>query len=217
MTSVARSTIAKAKFFLAQADEAGCIRRDDFCNHLEASIVFTRSVTFHLQKEFANCVGFSEWYTKHQKSLGLNQLGRFLLEQRNYLLKEGPITTHRVIEITMTASVHLSGSATITIKRGAPWYRRSPLILWEDATYPFREKLRVHRENRNQAKTRQQIGQNQPPDVTRDAIYFSNEEWETVPAIELVHRLLDELNIIVLEAEQKFLPLGCDGNEDAAA
>jgi len=92
MKSVARATIAKARFFLDRADEAGVNGRDAFCNYLKAAIVFARSVTFHLQKEFANRPGFSEWYAEYQKSLKQNQLGRFLLEQRNYLKARLPLT-----------------------------------------------------------------------------------------------------------------------------
>jgi len=217
MTSVARSTIAKARFFLDRADEAGANERVAFCNCLEAAIVFARSVTFHLQKEFANHLGFDTWYAVHQKSLTQNRLGRFLLEQRNYLLKEGPIATHRVIEMTVTASVHASCSATITVIRGAPWYRRSLRILWEDATSPLRERLHSFRAKRSQAKARKLLEESSSPDNTRDHIYFSNDEWKSDPAIELVRRLLVELEVIVLQAEQKFLIAEGLGSESAAA
>ena len=205
MTSTARSTIAKARFFLDCADEAGENERASFCNHLEAAIVFARSVTFHLQKEFANQPEFANWYAEHQKSLAQNRLARFLLEQRNYLLKEGPIATHRLIQMTVTASVHVSCSATITVIRGAPWYRRPLRILWEDATYPLKETLRRFREERRQARARKLIERNSPLDTTRDHIYFSHDEWKSEPAIELVRRLLSELEVIVRRAELKFI------------
>ena len=197
MTSIAGSTIAKARFFLDCADDAGANERVSFCNHLEAAIVFARSVTFHLQKEFANQPDFANWYVEHQKSLAQNQLARFLLEQRNYLLKEGPIATHRVIQMTVTASVHASDSATVTVIRGAPWYRRSLRVLWEDSTYPLRERLHRFREERRQARARKLIEQNSPPDTTRDHIYFSHDKWKSEPAIELVRWLLSELEVIV--------------------
>ncbi len=205
MTSISGSTIAKARFFLDCADEAGTNERVSFCNHLEAAIVFARSVTFHLQKEFANQPEFANWYAEHQKSLAQNRLARFLLDQRNYVLKEGPIATHRVIQMTVTASVHASCSATITVIRGAPWYRRSLRILWEDATYPLRERLHRFREERRQARAQKLIAQAIPPDATRDDIYFSHDEWKSEPAIELVRRLLSELEVIVRQAEQKFI------------
>ncbi len=217
MTSVARSTIAKARFFLDRADEVGTIERVAFCNYLEAAIVFVRSVTFHLQKELANQPEFGDWYAEHQKALGQNQLGRFLLEQRNYLLKEGPIATHRVIAMTVTASVHVSGSATVTVVRGAPWYRRSPRILWGDAIYPLRERFHLFRAKRNQAIARKLQEQEFRSDTTRDHIYFSHDEWKSEPAIELVRRLLAELEVIVVQAELKFLHTGDVAGESGAA
>lgn len=204
MTSVARLTIAKARFFLDCADETGANERTAFCNFLEAAIVFTRSVTFHLQKEFANQSGFTEWYVEHRKPLEQNRLGRFLLEQRNFVLKEGPIATHRVIKMTMTATVSLSCSATVTVIRGAPWYRRSVRILWQDATYPLREKFHAFRERRIQAKVQKELHQSQPQDTAHDDIYFSNDEWKSEPAVSHVRRLLDELEAFVQKAESKF-------------
>jgi hypothetical protein len=212
MTSIAESTIAKARFFLDCADDVGTNERVSFCNFLEAAIVFARSVTFHLQKEFANQPEFANWYAEHQKSLAQNRLARFLLEQRNYVLKEGPIATHRVIQMTVTASVHASCSVTITVIRGAPWYRRSLRILWEDATYPLRERLHRFREKRRQARAQKLMEQNRPPDTTRDDIYFSHDEWKYEPAIELVRRFLSELEVIVQQAEQKFILIEAGGH-----
>jgi hypothetical protein len=213
MSSVARTTIAKARFFLDRADEAGPNGREAFCNYLEASIVFARSVTLHLQKECANRPGFAEWYAAQQKLLGQNRLARFLLEQRNYVLKEGPVATRRVLEMTMTESIHLSDSATVTVIRGAPWYRRSPRVLWDDATYPLRAKLHSLRAKRVHAKARRQT---QSSSVTRDAIFFTDGECNSEPATVLVRRLLDELDVVVSEAELKFLSLGSSGGyEDA--
>ena len=117
-----------------------------------------------------------------------------------------------MIEISATAFGHASCSATVTVIRGAPWYKRSPRILWEDATYPFREKFHSLRAKRNQAKARKQIQRSQPLDTSRDAIYFSNDEWKSEPAIALVRRLLDELDVIFLQAEQEFLSVGSSGS-----
>lgn len=223
MASVARDTIAKTRFFLDRAEKAGTSERDAFCNYLEASIVFARSVTFHLQKECADKAGFAEWYTTQQKRLAENRLARFLLEQRNYLLKEGPIATHRVLEVTMTASIRLSGSVTVTVIRGAPWYKRSLRVLWDDATYPVRAKVHSLRAKWAHAKVRRetQLAETQSPQfsgVTRDAIYFSDDEWRGTPATALVRRLVDELDTVISEAELRFPSIASsEGNEHAAA
>ena len=181
------------------------------------SIVFARSVTLHLQKEWTDRPGFAEWYAVQQSLLRQNRLARFLLEQRNYVLKEGPIATHRMLEITLTASVHSSVSATATVRRGAPWYRRSPRILWQEATYSIRAKLHSLHAKRARAKARRQAQQallQKTPSsgVTCDAMFFTHGEWNGTSATILVRRLLDDLEGIVSEAEQRFLPPGnCGG------
>ena len=209
MLSVARETITKARFFLDRAEEAGASRRDALCNYLEASIVFSRSVTFHLQKEYADRPGFSDWYAREQVLLRQSRLSRFLLEQRNYVLKEGQIVTHRVMEMAMTGSIHISGSASIEVVRGAPWYKRSIRVLWDDITRPLRSRFNLLRVKGALAKAQRRapqtpVRQAQSSGLVNDAIYFSNDEWRDVPAIMLVRRLLDDLDVVVSEAEQLF-------------
>ena len=53
MELTAAKTLAKARFFFSEAIRVGVNDRKAFCNYLEASIVFARSVTFHLQEELA--------------------------------------------------------------------------------------------------------------------------------------------------------------------
>ena len=48
------------------------------------------------------------------------------------------------------------------------------------------------------------VRQAQSSGLVNDAIYFSNDEWRDVPAIMLVRRLLDDLDVVVSEAEQLF-------------
>jgi hypothetical protein len=216
MTSVARSTIAKAVFFLDRAEESGANERVAFCNYLEVAIVLTRSVTFHLQKEFANRPEFDNWYKDHQKSLSQNQLCRFLLNQRNYLLKEGPINTHRLIEMNITESVHVSCSVTVTVMRGAPWYKRSLKTLWQDTTYRLRAMLHSFQVSWSKSKARKRLEQSSSQVTEQDHIYFSAEQWKSEPAIKLVRRALAELEVIVLQAEHMFLFAESLGSESVA-
>jgi hypothetical protein len=152
MESVARVIPATARFFVDQASRIDPNRSNDreaLTNYLQAAIVFMRSVTFHLQKQFAHTAGFNEWYAQQQQRLSEDRLSRFLLQQRNYVLKEGPINIHRIIELEMMESLHVSGSASVRIIRGKPWYRRSPKVLLEDAIYPMREWLYRWRNGRS--------------------------------------------------------------------
>ncbi len=205
MNTVARLTLAKARFFVDQAAKATPNERDAFCNYLEAAIVFARSVTSHLQKEFAERPGFDAWYAMQQRSLGESRLAKFLLERRNYILKEGPVPIRRIVDMTLTESVAVSSSVTVKVIRGAPWFRRSPRILFYDAIYPLRNRLHSIRQRRAQLRAKASRPQSDhSPSLTRDEIYFSDPEWAAVPAIELLQRQLDEVAVIVLEAERKF-------------
>lgn len=71
--SIARETLEAARLFAKQADAAG----NDimgFRHNLEAAIVFGRSVTFHIQKEFTRHAGFDKWYSEQQLRWAITQL-----------------------------------------------------------------------------------------------------------------------------------------------
>jgi hypothetical protein len=107
MESIAAGTLRKARFFVEQIRRADTNDRDTITIYLESAIVFARSVTFHLQSQFAHILGFKEWYEEQQRRLGDDPLSRFLLQQRNYVLKEGPAPVNRVIGISIAESVIL--------------------------------------------------------------------------------------------------------------
>ena len=69
MTSIARETLQKARLFLKQTEDQTERDHKAAATMLEAVVVFTRSVTFHLQKEFASSPGFKEWYEEVRKQL----------------------------------------------------------------------------------------------------------------------------------------------------
>ena len=203
----ASETLKKCRFFLDRAREVARSDRDAFGAYLEAAIIFSRSVTFHLQKELSAKPGFQAWYPVQQTRLSQNAGSRYLLEQRNYLLKEGPLQARRIVSVTGTASITITASASIRVIRGAPWYRRSPKILWEDATRPFRESLRrVAERHRQRAaaleRRKRQVQAASPP---KDEMYFVGEEWSHKPALEIVSDHLALLESIVDEASLQFV------------
>lgn len=152
MESVAGVTLEKARFFVDQAGQADPNDREAIANYLEAAIVFARSITFHLQSQFAHISGFGEWYAEQQKRLADDHLSRFMLHQRNYVLKVGPASLKRIVGVTFTESIMLSDEVSVRVVRGKPWYRRSPRILLLDAIFPLRE--RIHRCARGGPKSR---------------------------------------------------------------
>jgi hypothetical protein len=207
MESVARVTLATARFFVDQASriDPNCPNdREALTNYLQAAIVFMRSITLHLQKQFAHTPGFHEWYAQQQQRLRADRLSRFLTDERNYVLKEGPVNIHRIIEVEMMECLHVSGSASVRIIRGKPWYRQSPKVLLEDAIYPMRGWLRRWRDRRSSIKAAQAHRQ-ASAGVGRDRLFFTEPEWAGTPAIDLLRRQLASLDEIVLEAEARFL------------
>lgn len=206
MQLTAAETLKKSNFFLNRAREVARSDRDAFGAFLEAAIIFSRSVTFHLQKELSSKPGFAEWYAIQQSRLAQSVESRFLLEQRNYLLKEGPLQARRVISVTGTASITITASASIRVIRGVPWYRRSPKVWWEDAARPFKEKLRRRAERRRQmaaaAERRQRQAQVAPQ--SKDEMYFVGPEWSHKSALEIVADHLKSLGEIVDEAARHF-------------
>ena len=105
MPSKAASTLAKARFFIDCAEETSSRDRHAFCHFLEAAIVFARSVTFHLQKELRHCDDFDSWYTPWQDRLRADLLSSFLMEQRNYVLKEGALGVNKHVAVELSATV----------------------------------------------------------------------------------------------------------------
>lgn len=206
MESVAGVTLEKARFFVDQAGQADPNDREAIANYLEAAIVFARSITFHLQSQFAHISGFGEWYAEQQKRLADDHLSRFMLHQRNYVLKVGPASLKRIVGVTFTESIMLSDEVSVRVVRGKPWYRRSPRILLLDAIFPLRERIHRWRQRRTQIKAAQ--SRCSSSSVVQDALFFTDAEWKDTPALELLNRQLATLEEIVMQAEAQFLSNG---------
>jgi hypothetical protein len=203
MPSTARDTLEKAKYFAAKAADSQPEDLVGFRHNLEAAIVFARSVTFHIQKEFAHAPGFDAWYKNWQDRLGSDKASRFFLDKRNFLLKKGrlEISRHISFKVTITASSKLT--AKVTVVRGQPWYRRSPRIILEDLTYPMREWLHERKERRQEAKKRAQTREAQPPEI---GIYFVEPEWNDKPALDHFDKYLKSLGSLAIDCESRFAP-----------
>jgi hypothetical protein len=59
---------------------------------LNAFLSSARSVTFLLQKEFANVQGFEAWWVADRAKLGEDEAARFFLELRNFSQKQGRVS-----------------------------------------------------------------------------------------------------------------------------
>jgi hypothetical protein len=203
MESTASLTLRKARLFLAQARAAYPNDHHATASNLEAAIVFCRSVTFHLQSQFAHSPGFVDWYAEQQNRLREQPLTRFMLDQRNYVLKVGSLITTRNVDLSITESLVNRGEISVQIIRGQPWYRRSPKTLIADLLYPLRQNVRLWQERRRWRRQAKESAKSSAV-ITRDALYFTDPEWKGTPALDLVDQQLTILADIVKQAEARF-------------
>lgn len=192
----------KARLFLRQAAACGTADRDGFVANLEAAIVFGRSVTLHLQKEYRHRPGFDEWYAARQAEMRADPVCEFFNEARTLILKVGPLAVRRVITVDLALTVMASVAMEATIIRGAPWYRRSPRIIWEDLRAETRRV--VSRLSRWLRPPRPSAPPGPTRTVVRDGFYFPGSAWPDRPAEELVRHYLDGLEPIVRAADARF-------------
>ncbi len=209
--STARETLHGAHMFLEEAEHehAGDLKR---CLRLmEASIVFGRSVTFHLQKQYGSHAGFKAWYEDQQNRLKGDPLCGFFLEKRNVILKEGRSGIRRIISYAVHLDVTVGMSVEGHVIRAVPWYRRSPRIWRQDVWawgLQLADKIRgLRRDVRAMRPMRAE-----DTDTNVD-FFFDDPEWARFSATDLIRNYLNNLEPIVDEAETKFAE---PENEDPA-
>jgi hypothetical protein len=214
MASTTRTVLEKARFFLVQAEAAEpaahAIDRVPFLANIEAAVIFGRSVTFHLQKEYSNKNGFTAWYHGVRAQFGANPQFRYLLETRNFILKQGPAPIRRTVQVTAHSAMSPEITLDTVVIRGQPWYRRSPNILYQDARAKLLGPVRRWKQRRNAARRREAALHRQAtssPSVA-EGFYFDEPTLATVTVQQIVREYLDELEVIVTEAETRFRASG---------
>ena len=202
MSTIAGGTLKKALLFVRQARNTSPNDIEALVANFEAAVVFCRSVTFHLQSQFAHSPGFLQWYETKQEHMRRDPLSRFMLEQRNYVLKVGPASIRRVIDVSIVASVLVTATISARVIRGQPWYRRSPRILINDLISPLRE-IASRRRSRAAARTAARSVPLSGAEGTHD-LYFQQAEWARSPALDLLEKQLHMLSAVVEEAAGNF-------------
>ncbi len=204
MLSATRVTLEKARYFLRQAAMCGVADRAGLATNLEAAIVFGRSTTFHLQKEYRHHPEFAPWYAEQQRLMDADTRCRFFKEARNLILKQGPVAVQRVISVELVVSADFAVRVAAQANRAAPWYRRPIRILWEDIRAELRRALgSLVQRIRRAVKERWR-----PPHprvtVVGDDFFFDDPEWRNCPAVQLVGEYLDRLEPLIAGAEARF-------------
>jgi hypothetical protein len=195
--NLAQDRIQQGRFFLRQAEDSYESDRNGFRYLLEASIVSARSVTFLLQKQYHDTPGFDEWYSDIQKELSADPLARFLLEQRNFVLKQGITQIQKAVHITAYITTHAGYSFQIHTIRASLSNRLRHLL--QDVRHYLKEGwVRLRRSQRTTPRNKEK-----PAQVSAH-FYFEDKEWNATPAIELLHRQFDKLESIVNDADRQF-------------
>jgi hypothetical protein len=199
----ARSTLLKSRFFLERARGVEDEDRQAFERFIEASIVFGRSVTFHLQKELSAHAGFADWYSTKRKQMSDDPIFGFFRDKRNYILKEGSIPVLQALSISVSDSVSLSGTVDAKVIRGKPWYRRMPLTWFQDTRATI-----IRTRNRFTRWVSRSIPRKRPRKSTQVStsrrLHFQESQWAELPATDVLSQYLHKLETIVEEAEKRF-------------
>ena len=137
-----------------------------------------------------------------QSTLRHDPLSRFLLEKRNYILKEGPIPLQRNIVVTVDETVVASDFVEAEVGRARLWYYRTPSMWWEDVRQAIRRPIRRW----NQVREIRRLKSRRAPahSTMKEALIFDEPAWERTPAPEVIEKYLEQLEIIVNEAESRF-------------
>ncbi len=72
-----------------------------FTSALNNLIQNLRNVTFVLQKELAHTDGFAEWYNKEKLEMSKDKLLKWLINARNYVVKEGDLKKKSFAEVRL--------------------------------------------------------------------------------------------------------------------
>ncbi len=200
----AREYIEKARFFVEKARIAETRDEVDFQNFLETAIVWARSVTFVLQTQYKRVPGFEDWYAKWQDQLGKDPLARFFLEQRNFVLKRKGVVLRKVTTVTVTLPILVETLVTAKVissswRSRLRYFPQDVLAGLRRRVTAFRRWLRSWQYKRQHTRV-----------VIAERMFFVEEPWANEPALGLLEKHLQHLEILVKNVSKQF----GDPNED---
>lgn len=134
---LAQECLDKARFFSERAGAVETQDRTQFSYFFETAIVWARSVTLMLQKQYHGTPAFTDWYASQQKALQADQLAQFFLKQRNFVLKQRSVSLRKVVTAKLHVSVGIEATVTAKVIRGSwsPIWQRWDYSLWACQRY----------------------------------------------------------------------------------
>lgn len=196
---LAQECLDKARFFSERARTVETENRTHFSHFFSTAIVWARSVTLLLQKQYRRNPGFTDWYESQQNALSADQLAQFFLKERNFVLKERNVSLRKVITVKMHASVGIEARMTVKVIRGS--WRSKLRYLGQDTLADLKQRME---------KIRRRLGRRKPKRepstaTTTEHMYFVKEPWDKEPAIDLLDRHLERLQFLVDNAVKQFV------------
>jgi len=216
-----RIPLERAQYFLARAERLNATERREFDNDLQAAVVFGRSAYHYLQSLAAPAnadAGYRAWFRFKWTTLAADPVLEYFRRERDLTLKERSKGVQRRVSLTGRAELHVSSYAEMVVIRGAPWYRRSPSIVWQDTwamiTRPLQrwrhgiaEDLKRRRRNLRGRVSAWQARRRAAREV-RSVLEFYfvdvDPEGKDRSAVDLVREYLTRLEGVVLEADAAF-------------
>lgn len=199
----AQECLDKARFFAEKARTVETQDRTQFGYYFETAIVWARSITFQLQKQYDRTPGFKDWYESQQSALGADPLAQFFLKTRNFVLKEGTVSLRKVIFLKAHASG--TGEATVTARVIRGSLRSKLRYLHQDTVADLKQRIiKIRRRLRRRKPSRGKPKRESTTATTTDHIYFVKEPWDKEPAIDLLDGYLERLQLLVNNTVKQF-------------
>lgn len=200
MMNLAKDCLDKARFFAENARAAETRDQTQFRLFLETAIVWSRSVTLLLQKQYSKIPGFADWYANQQDELQADPLARFFLHQRNFVLKQKSLPLGKGVNVhpppvSITVEVPVP---TVRVIRGS-WRSRLRHLL-QDFLTVIRQRMEKIRTRLRHRKRKQEPTKG----VITEYFHFTEQPWDTEPAIDLLDRHLEHLQRLVNSATEQF-------------
>ena len=197
----AQHCLNKARFFSENAASVETQNRTQFLYFFESAVVWARSVTLLLQKQYVDCPSFAVWYESRRQMLEADPLARFLVVQRNYVLKQGGASVRKVVTATAHVTVGISVTVSAKVIRGS--WKSGMRYLRQDSLDGIeqgirRMKRRLHRTRPAKPKREREAA------MTVDRMRFAEQPWNNEPALVLLDKHLDVLQGIVDDVVRRF-------------
>ncbi|OAF09228.1 hypothetical protein [Bradyrhizobium neotropicale] len=187
--STARVALRKARYFLAQAQQA---ESDDkilndhlpFAANLEAALVYARTSIEHLKAEYSskfNERGYRHWHDRTWRDS--NPLFHYFYARRNFILHQEPEPTHAQVNVQANLGITASVSVSLTVTR-------------TDGTVEYFPA--ASRPEPKQPPVRASSTQSQ-------RFFFSEHAWREKPALLYIEEFIECCESFVSAAERAFL------------